>query len=187
MNRPTFVEAVVIAIICSVSATAFFHLLSLWLDLGSTMRLTIALTGGLYTVWLTWRAQVKPGRLFLLVLWTVATAATIALDPPLLAHVAVQLMLIWTVRVVTQPRGVIVAVIDGALGALSIGISVWVAQQTGSVLAVTWSVLLTQAVSVLFMPQQPARAGTSIDQAKRFSRAQGVAQAALRRMSNTAL
>ncbi len=186
MRAPAFVEGAGVALAAALGGAAAMFLLAGVLAAPLALRAVVTAIGLAYVLYLLARAGTRAGKISALALWAVASAATLALDPPLLAHVCVQVGLVWLLRAACVHRGVLPALADLGLCAASIGAAAWAAERTGSVFLAIWCLLLVQAAHVA-IPRRTASRSRSGDPhgatGERFARAHRSAQAALRRLS----
>lgn len=182
MKRPGFFHGVVVAAILGFFASAIVATLTPFLGLGAVVRLVIPLLGLAYLLYLINRTAERVGRVTTLTLWTAMAAVTWWIAPPLPLYLMVHVGTIWLVRSLYFYSGVIPALMDLGLGALSISAAVWAITRSGSVFLATWCFFLVQALFVAIppavqrkaKPEQNTPAGN-----ENFERARRQADAAL--------
>lgn len=186
MNAPRFLEGVIVALLAALAGSALVFLLAGVVAAPLLLRLVVASIGLGYVLYLLARSGTRAGKVSAVVAWALFTGVTLALDPPLLLHVCIQVGLIWMLRAIGVHRSVLPALADLGLCAASIAAAVWAAERTGSVFLAIWCLLLVQAAFVAIprrgrpRDDHPASSGTD---ARRFARAHRSAEAALRRLS----
>ncbi len=184
MRTPGFVEAALVAAIGCLLAGVTFTALGYLLPTYDAIRLVIAMTGLGYMLWLAARAPSRSGRVFMVVTWCAGTLCTLVLDPPIMLHLATQLVFFWLLRVVCYHRGVLMACVDAAIGVAAMAAALWAASAIGSVFVIAWCVLLVQGLFTLLPARVRAPSGDTSDADRRFQRAQRAAHAAVRRLSS---
>ncbi len=182
MKRPTFFHGVVVAAILGFFASAIVATLTPFLGLGAVVRLVIPLLGLAYLLYLLNRTAERVGRVTTLTLWTAMAAVTWWVAPPLPLYLMVHVGTIWLVRSLYFYSGVMPALMDLGLGALSISAAVWAITRSGSVFLATWCFFLVQALFVAIPPavqrQAKPEQSTPVDN-ENFERARRQADAAL--------
>jgi len=187
VRAPGFLEGVGIALAVALGGSVLMFALAGVVAAPLALRAVITGVGLAWLLYLLARTGVRTGRVSMLLAWCVATAVTLALDPPLLAHVCVQVGLAWLPRAVGVHRSVLPALADLALCAVAVAAAVWAAERTGSVFMAIWCLLLVQAAWVAIPRRGGARhdgaAGPGDEAGEPFARAHRSAEAALRRLS----
>ena len=185
MKRPTFFHGVIVAAVLGFLASVLVATLTPFVGLGTVFRLVIAASGLAYLLYLFSRSEERVGRVMTISLWGVLAAITWWLAPPLplyfLAHVAA----IWLVRSLYFYSGVLPALMDLGLSALSISVSVWAITRSGSVFLATWCFFLVQALFVTIPPsvksKRKAQRNTAVE-SETFEHARRQADQALRQL-----
>ena len=186
MKRPGFFEGVGVALAASLIAGAVFVGASWLFPTGLVLRALVAGLGLAYVLYLLARSGERVGRVTAFGLWLVVTAAVAIEDPPFVAHVMVQLGLVWLVRSLYFHASVLASVGDFALGALSLAAATWAASASGSVFLSVWTLFLVQALFVAIpaaFPRTVTSSRPEFDDDDRFQRARRAAEAAVRRLS----
>jgi len=188
MKVPGFVGGVGIAFAAAVTGSATVFALAGMVAGPLLLRLMVAMIGLGYVLYLLVRSGIRAGKVSAVLVWVLFTAVTLALDPPLFAHLCTQVGLVWLLRAFCVHRSVLPALADLALCTLSVTAALWAAERTGSVFMAIWCLLLVQAAYVAI----PRRGRTPHDTEfvrsnadERFAHAQRTADAALRRLSTT--
>ncbi len=182
MKRPTFFNGVVVAAVLGFLASAIVATLTPFVGLGAVVRLVIPLLGLAYLLYLLNRTAERVGRITTLTLWTAMAAITWWVAPPLPLYLMVHVGTIWLVRSLYFYSGVMPALMDLGLGALSVSAAVWAITRSGSVFLATWCFFLVQALFVAIPPavQRKARPEQNMPaDSETFERARRQADAAL--------
>lgn len=185
MKRPSFLHGVIVAAVLGFFASAAVATLTPFVGLGSVIRLVIPTLGLAYLLYLFGRNEERTGRVTTLSLWAVLAALTWWLAPPLPLYLLVHVGAIWLVRSLYFYSGVLPALLDFGVSALSVTAAVWAISRTGSVFLATWFFFLVQA---LFVSIPPAIRGRRIEQRmattdnEEFDRAKRDADKALRQL-----
>jgi hypothetical protein len=152
MKRPSFFNGVVVAAVLGFFASAIVATLTPFVGLGAVVRLVIPLLGLAYLLYLLNRTAERVGRVTTLTLWSAMAAITWWLAPPLPLYLMVHVGTIWLVRSLYFYSGVMPALMDLGLGALSVSAAVWAITRSGSVFLATWCFFLVQALFVAIPP-----------------------------------
>jgi hypothetical protein len=182
MKRPTFFNGVVVAAVLGFFASAIVATLTPFVGLGAVIRLVIPLLGLAYLLYLLNRTAERVGRVTTLTLWTAMAAITWWVAPPLPLYLMAHVGTIWLVRSLYFYAGVMPALMDLGLGALSVSAAVWAITRSGSVFLATWCFFLVQALFVAIPPavQRTARPEQNmLADSENFERARRQADAAL--------
>jgi hypothetical protein len=185
MKRPSFLHGVLVAAVLGFFASAVVATLTPFVGLGAVLRLVIPALGLAYLLYLLSRSNERVGRVTTLSLWGALAAITWWVAPPLPFYLLIHVGAIWLVRSLYFYSGVVPALMDLGLGALSISATVWAIVQSGSVFLATWCFFLIQALFVTIPPaikskQKPAR-NTAVESEK-FEHARRQADQALRQL-----
>ena len=152
MKRPTFFHGVVVAAVLGFFGSAIVATLTPFVGLGAVVRLVIPLLGLAYLLYLLNRTAERIGRVTTLTLWTAMAAITWWVAPPLPLYLMVHVGTIWLVRSLYFYSGVMPALMDLGLGALSVSAAVWAITRSGSVFLAIWCFFLVQALFVAIPP-----------------------------------
>ena len=183
MKRPTFFQGVIVAAILGFFASAIVATLTPFAGLGAVVRLVIPLLGLAYLLYLLNRSAERLGRITALSLWTVMAAVTWWIAPPLPLYLMIHVGAIWLVRSLYFYSGVMPALMDLGLGALSVSAAVWAISRSGSVFLATWCFFLVQALFVAIPPAVSRKKSPEpIADNESFERAKRQADAALRQL-----
>jgi hypothetical protein len=187
MKQPTFFEGVAFALAVSVVGSVLFTVLAAILPIDSVSKLLIAVASLGYIAYLLLRSRERLGRITLVALWLLLTAAAWIFSPSLALYGALQLGMIWTARSLYHHGSLLSASADMALNALAVAAAMWTAYQTGSLFLTTWCFFLVQALFV-YIPSRPFREQKHTDRSgvdeQRFQQAQRAAYAALQRLAH---
>lgn len=185
MNRPGFFHGVIVAAVLGFCASAIVATLTPFAGLGAVVRVVIPLLGLAYLLYLLSRSAERLGRVTTLTLWTAATAVTWWIAPPLPLYLMIHVGAIWLVRSLYFYSGVMPALMDLGLNALSVSAAVWAITRSGSVFLATWCFFLVQALFVAIPPAVQRKANrepsTPLDN-EGFERARRQADAALKQL-----
>ena len=184
-KRPGFLQGVIVAAVFGFFASAAVATLTPFIGLGSVIRLVIPVLGLTYLLYLMSRSTERLGRVTTLSLWSVLAVVTWWVAPPLPLYLLIHVGAVWLVRSLYFYSGVIPALMDLGLNALSISAAVWAITRSGSVLLATWCFFLVQALFVAIPPamtgKKQAERNTAVD-SENFERARRQADAALRQL-----
>lgn len=183
MNRPTFFHGVIVAAVLGFFGSAIVATLTPFVGLGAVVRLVIPLLGLAYLLYLLNRSAERVGRVTALTLWAGLAAVTWWIAPPLPLYLMIHVGAIWLVRSLYFYSGILPAMMDLGLAALSVSAAVWAISRSGSVFLATWCFFLVQALFVAIpaavkRKAQPEPAADS----ENFERAKRQADAALRQL-----
>lgn len=149
MKRPSFFHGVVVAAILAFVASAMIAALTPFVGTGSVVRLCIPLVSLAYVLYLLRSSDERIGNITTLSLWSALAVVTWWLSPPLPLYVLIHVGAIWLVRSLYFYAGVVPALLDLVLSAISVAGFVWAASRTGSVFMATWCFYLVQAAFVV--------------------------------------
>ncbi len=185
MKRPGFLHGVIVAAVFGFFASAVVATLTPFIGFGSVIRLVVPALGLAYLLYLMSRSKERLGRVTTLTLWSALAVVTWWLAPPLPLYLLIHIAAVWLVRSLYFYSGVIPALMDLGLNALSISAAVWAITRSGSVFLATWCFFLVQALFVVIPPTikgktMPERS-TALD-SENFERARRQADAALRQL-----
>ena len=185
MNRPGFFHGVIVAAVLGFFASAIVATLTPFVGLGAVVRLMIPLLGLAYLLYLLNRSSERLGRVTTLTLWTAMSAVAWWVAPPLPLYLMIHVGAVWLIRSMYFYSGVMPALMDLGLNALSVSAAVWAITRSGSVFLATWCFFLVQALFVAIPPAVQRKAkleqNTPAD-SKNFERARRQADAALRQL-----
>ena len=185
MKRPSFLHGVIVAAILGFFASAVVATLTPFVGIGAVLRLVIPALGLAYLLYLISRSQERLGRVTTLTLGGALAAATWWIGPPLPLYLLIHVAAVWLVRSLYFYSGVLPALMDLGLNALSISASVWAISRSGSVFLATWCFFLVQSLFVAIPPaiQKKARASQdTVTESEAFERARRQADQALRQL-----
>ena len=185
MKRPTFFHGVIVAAIFGFFASAVVATLTPFAGLGAVLRLVIPALGLAYLLFLFSRSPERIGRVTTISLWSALAAVTWWVSPPLPFYLLIHVGALWLVRSLYFYAGVLPALLDLGISALSISATVWAITRSGSVFLATWCFFLVQALFVAIPPTVNARREAQRDPAagnENFDRAKRQADHALRQL-----
>jgi len=152
MKRPGFFHGVIVAAVLGFFASAMVATLTPFVGLGTVVRLVIPLLGLAYLLYLLNRSAERLGRVTTLTCWTAMTAVAWWAAPPLPLYLLIHVGAVWLIRSLYFYAGVMPALMDLGLSALSISATVWAISRSGSVFLATWCFFLVQALFVVIPP-----------------------------------
>ncbi len=184
MKLPSVMEGVGVALLASMAGAAVFAVLSVMLDTLGVFRLVVAGLALAYVLYLLLRNSERLGRLSVLALWFVIAGANLLLVTSPLLYVVIHLALIWLIRALYYYTGVLPALLDLGLMAVSLAVAIWAGETTHSLLLSLWCFFLVQALFVLLptsFTQRSKHNAALTDDA--FDRAHRAAEVALRKLT----
>jgi len=185
MKRPSFFHGVIIAAILAFFASAVVATLTPFVGFAAVLRLAIPALGLAYLLYLLSRSDERVGRITTLSCWGVLAAVTWWAAPPLPLYLLIHVGAIWLLRSLYFYSGMLPALMDLGLSALSISATVWALTRSGSVFLATWCFFLVQALFVVIPPgvkrKQHRQRNTAVD-SERFEHARRQADQALRQL-----
>ena len=185
MKRPSFIHGVIVAAVLGFFASAVVATLTPFVGLGAVIRLVIPALGFAYLLYLFSRSRERIGRITTLLLWSVLAAVTWWIAPPLALYLLIHVTAVWLVRSLYFYSGVLPALMDLGLNALSISASIWAITRSGSVFLATWCFFLVQALFVAIPPAVKAKPKSTQDtvaDSENFERAKRQADQALHQL-----
>jgi hypothetical protein len=185
MKRPSFFNGVIVAAVLGFFASAIVATLTPFFGLGAVVRLLIPVLGLAYLFYLFSRCEERTGRVTTLFTWGVLALVTWWLAPPLPLYLLIHVGAVWLVRSLYFYSGVVPALMDLGVSALSISATVWAISRSGSVFLATWCFFLVQALFVAIPPAvkrtHKSPRNTAIE-SENFERARRMADQALRQL-----
>ena len=185
MKRPSFFHGVIVAAVLGFFASAVVATLTPFVGIGAVLRLVIPALGLAYLLYLFSRSNERVGRVTTLTLWSALAAFAWWMAPPLPFYLLIHVGAIWLIRSLYFYSGVMPALMDLGLSALSISATVWAITRSGSVFLATWCFFLVQALFVVIPPaikrKRVARQNAAAD-CENFELARRQADQALRQL-----
>lgn len=185
MNRPGFFGGVIIAAVLGFFASAVVATLAPLFGFSSVVRLIIPALGLAYLLYLMSHSKARTGRVTTLSLWCALAAISWWVAPPVPLYLLIHVAAVWLVRSLYFYSGIVPALMDLGLSALSISASVWAMTRSGSVFLAIWTFFLVQALFIAIPPAVKGKAeperNTAVDN-ENFGRARRQADAALRQL-----
>jgi len=185
MKRPGFFHGAIVAAVLGFFASAIVATLTPFVGLGTVVRLVIPLLGLAYLLYLLNRSAERLGRVTTLTCWTAMTAVAWWAAPPLPLYLLIHVGAVWLIRSLYFYSGVLPALMDLGLGALSVSAAVWAISRSGSVFLATWCFFLVQALFVAIPPATPRKVTLKQNtpaHSRNFERANRQADAALHQL-----
>jgi hypothetical protein len=187
MKRPGFFHGVIVAAVLGFFASAIVATLMPFMGLGAVLRLVIPLLGLAYLLYLFNQSAERLGRVTTLTFWTAMTALAWWAAPPLPLYLLIHVGAVWLIRSLYFYSGVLPALLDLGLGALSVSAAMWAISRSGSVFLATWCFFLVQALFVAIPPAVSRKATVKQNapaHSRNFERAKRQADAALHQLFN---
>ena len=157
MKRPSFFHGVIVAAVLGFLASAVVATLTPFVGLGAVIRLVIPALALAYLLYLFGRSEERVGRVTTLSLWAALAAVTWWVAPPLPFYLLIHVGAIWLVRSLYFYSGLVPALLDLGISALSVSAMVWALSRSGSVFLATWCFFLVQALFVAIPPAIKSR------------------------------
>ena len=157
MKRPTFIHGVIVAAALGFFASAIVATLTPFVGLASVIRLVISAAALGYLVYLFSRCDERLGRVLTLTLWSAMALVAWWIAPPLPIYFLLHVGSIWLVRSLYFYHGILPALMDLGISALSLSATVWAVTRSGSVFLATWCFFLVQALFVAIPPKVKER------------------------------
>jgi len=187
MNRPTFLEGVIVALGASIAGASVYLPLALMLGKGDGFRATIGLVGLGYAVYLMYRSNRRVGRVTAMTIWLAFAGAAWTLVPGIAAYLIAHALLAGVLRSLFHHTGPLPSLADLGLAILGVAAGLWAFSESASLWLGLWCFFLVQALfpSIPHRSRGP-REGRPRESTpnERFSRAQMLAEAALREISS---
>ncbi len=187
MKRPSFFQGVVVAAAFAFFVSAMIATLTPFVGFFAVIRFVVPAIGLAYILYLLSKSNERVGRITTLTLWSALAAITWWAAPPLPLYLLIHVGAMWLVRSLYFYSGVLPALIDLGLSALSIAAAVWAISHTGSVFLATWCFFLVQALFVSIPPSVRSRtssAKTATTDNEPFEHARRQADRALSQLFN---
>ena len=185
MKRPSFFHGVIVAAVLGFFASAVVATLTPFVGLGAVLRLVIPALGLAYLLYLFSRSNERVGRVTTLSIWSALAAITWWVAPPLPFYLLIHVGAVWLVRSLYFYSGVMPALMDLGISAMSVSATVWAITRSGSVFLATWCFFLVQALFVAIPPaiksKQKAQHNTAAESTN-FEHARRQADQALRQL-----
>ena len=185
MKRPSFLHGVVVAAVFGFFASAVVATLTPFVGLGAVVRLVIPALGLAYLLYLFSRSPERVGRVTTISLWSALAVVTWWLAPPLPLYLLIHVGAVWLVRSLYFYAGLVPALMDLGISALSVSATVWAITRSGSVFLATWCFFLVQALFVTIPPSATKKTRqervTAVDN-EIFDKAKRQADQALRQL-----
>jgi hypothetical protein len=184
-KQPGFLHGVIVAAVFGFFASAIVATLTPFLGFASVIRLVIPALGLAYLLYLMSRSRERLGWVTTLSLWSALAVGTWWVAPAFPLYLLIHVAAVWLVRSLYFYSGVMPALIDLGLNALSISAAVWAISRSGSVFLAVWCFFLVQALFVAIPPTMHGKKNPEHNTAadsEHFERARRRADAALRQL-----
>lgn len=186
MNKPTFWEGVVVALIVSVTGAIGFFASSFIFPEDCAIRLVISGSAFIYSLYLLSRSRERIGRITVMLSWCILSAAVWLFDPPLTLFLILNVLSIWLISSLYFYSTLFPSLADLGLCLFGIASAFWALHHTGSLFLTFWCFFLTQALFVVFPAGNKQtvadKAGISNSEAE-FKHAYQAAEAAVRKLA----
>jgi hypothetical protein len=159
MKRPTFMQGAALALILAVGSAVAFVAFVPAFDRVAVLRCLITAQSAAYVIYLLYNSAEKTGRLTVPLLWIISAVCIALFVPGLLPVCIAHLGLVWLVRAVYFHSGLLPAVLDLGLCAVSLTAAIAAAKQSHSVFLSVWTFYLLQALFVAIPSARQASAG----------------------------
>ncbi len=187
MKRPTFFEGVLIALVMSLVGSILFSVLSpLFGGEGVLRGLIDGMSLG-YLIYLLKRSHEPVGRLTVVLGWILLASLTSFLELSLPLYLILHLLGVWLIRSLYYYAGVLPALFDLGLSALSLAAGFWAFTHSGSLFLSIWCLFLVQALFVAIPVRIRGKSAENHPQQlneQRFEQAHRTALTALRKLSS---
>ena len=185
MKRPTFLHGVIVAAVLGFFASAVVATLTPFVGLGAVVRLVIPALALAYLLYLFSRSTERLGRVTALSAWTVLAVLTWWVAPPLPLYLLTHVAAIWLLRSLYFYSGLVPALMDLGISALSVSATIWAITRSGSFFLATWCFFLVQALFVAIPPalaKKRTQQRSTPAESKQFETARRQADQALRQL-----
>jgi hypothetical protein len=149
MKRPGFLHGVIVAAVLAFAASIVIAALTPFVGLGTVLRLVIPALGLAYLLYLLGQSGERLGRVTTISLWSALAIATWWMSPTLPLYLLIHVGAVWLVRSLYFYSGVLPALADLGLSALSIAAGMWAVSRTGSAFLATWCFFLVQSLFIV--------------------------------------
>jgi len=184
MKGPSILQGIVFAAIASLASGVAGELLPiLFSSAFSSLVIVLALSLA-YLFFLLKRSQSKRGRVVTIAFWLALSVGGWLIGLSLIAHILLQLSMLWIIRSLYFHRSVFTALLDLILIVTASAAGVWAILQTGSFIAAVWCFFLAQSLFVAIPDitgRKKVTATPTTDD--HFQHAHRVAQEAVRKLS----
>ncbi len=184
MKQPTFLEGVALALVAATSGSILFSALTLILPSDTILRLLISFMSLAYTGYLMNRSRKRLGRITAISAWVAATVSSVLLSPSLFIFLLLHCGFLWIIRSLYIHNGLLPAIADLALTALSLAAAVWATVQSGNLFLTIWCYFLTQALFVAIPKGWPGKQVRRSPEEETFLQAYQIAQKALSKLAS---
>lgn len=185
MKRLSFQHGVVLAGALAFFASAVIAALTPFVGFGTVVRFVIPALGLAYLLFLFSRSRERVGRITTMSCWCILAVLTVWLDPALPVYLLIHVSAVWLVRSLYFYAGILPALLDLGLSALSISSAVWAFTRSGSPFLATWCFFLVQSLFVA-IPSSVKKKSVSVrsmpGHRDKFERAKHQADRALRQI-----
>ncbi|MGZ8160911.1 MAG: hypothetical protein ACXWT4_19200 [Methylobacter sp.] len=185
MKKPTFWEGVVIALLASLTGAIVFFALSFLFTEEIAIRLVISGLAFFYSLYLLSRSGEHIGRITVMLLWCILSAAVWLFGPPPTLFLTLNVLSVWLIRSLYHYSRLFSSLADLGLCLFSITSAFWALHHTGSTFLTFWCFFLTQALFAVIptgnkqtFADETALSNNEVE----FKRAYQAAEAAVRKL-----
>jgi len=186
MKKPTFWDGVVVALLASLAGATGFFALSFLFTEEMAIRLAISGLAFFYSLYLLSRSGERIGRITVMLLGCLLSAAVWLFYPPLTLFLILHVLSIWLIRSLYFYSRLFPSLADMGLCLFGIASAFWTLHHTGSPFLTFWCFFLIQAVFVAIptgnrqtFADEAALSNSEVE----FKRAYQAAEAAVRKLS----
>lgn len=148
MNKPGFIEGVVVALVMCIAGSIGYSVVGVVCNDYDTWRVLIAAISFSYSIYLLWRSQQRTGRIIVTLSWLLMSVAIWLIEPSLLHYALIHLASLWLIRSLYFHASILSTLLDFGLIALGVAVALWALIHSGSLLLSLWCFFLVQAVFV---------------------------------------
>ncbi len=189
MNKPGFIEGVVVALVMCIAGSIGYSVIGFVCNDYDTWRVLIAAMSLGYSIYLLGRSQQRTGRIIVMASWLLMSSAIWLIEPPLPHYALSHLASLWLIRSLYFQMSILSTLLDLGLIGLGGAVAFWALIHSGSPLLSLWCFFLVQAVFVAIPGRiKPvSRNQHSTDSNVKYQQALRNAQSALNSLTRTAI
>jgi hypothetical protein len=186
MNKPGFIEGIVVAGVISITGLIGFYTVNLFCNQADTWRVLITIISFGYSIYLLARSQQRIGRITVLASWLLIATATWLYQPPLIHYAFIHLTTLWLIRSLYFHTNSLSVLLDFGLFAFGVAVAFWALIHSGSVMLSLWCLFLVQALFATIPDNnKPATSTqTAINSNATFQQALRTAQSAINSLTS---
>jgi hypothetical protein len=186
MNKPDFIEGVVVAFMICITALIGFFIVGLLCNQTDTWRVLITMISLGYSIYLLGRSQQRTGRITVLASWLLIAIATWLYQSSLIHYALIHLTTLWLIRSLYFHINLRSVMLDLGLIVLGVAIAFWALIHSGSPLLSLWCVFLVQALFVAIPDtiKQASSTQTATNSNAKFQQALRTAESAMNSLTS---